>query len=201
MEAWARAAILSAITIWLLAFMFLAGLIFGFYSPDLGRGGFSVQAFLGLATGISFLSFLGSAVGFHFGTRSGRMPGKVRKPDGRCSLFARQLSCSRRTGPVKSMEDTRLQWNWIEFDFAPASSRATLNCEASFNKRTDLFESGTEGTPKVETTTFEIPLEGYKGHIAVPRSLCTSRRSRGRWTVQVACSQDAQEPPKGSLHC
>ena len=77
MQAWARAAILSATTIWLLALIFLAGLIYGLYSPDLGRGGFSVQAFLSFATGISFVSFLGAALGFHVGAGSGRMPGKA----------------------------------------------------------------------------------------------------------------------------
>jgi hypothetical protein len=77
MRAWARAAIISATTIWLLALIFVVGLIVGFYSPDLGRGGFSVQAFLGFATGISFLSLLGFAIGFHLGAGRGRMPGKV----------------------------------------------------------------------------------------------------------------------------
>ena len=80
MQAWARAAILSATTIWLLALIFLAGLIYGLYSPDLGRGGFSVQGFLGIVTGISFLSFLGAAVGFRLGAGSGRVPGKVLSP-------------------------------------------------------------------------------------------------------------------------
>jgi peptidoglycan/LPS O-acetylase OafA/YrhL len=77
MQAWARAAILSATTIWLLALTFVVGLIYGLYSSDLGRGGFSVQAFLVFATGISFLTFLGAALGFHVGAGSGRMPGKV----------------------------------------------------------------------------------------------------------------------------
>jgi len=80
MQAWARAAILSATTIWLLALMFVVGLIYGAYSPDLGRGGFSVQAFLVFATVISFLTFLGAALGFHVGAGTGRMPGKILSP-------------------------------------------------------------------------------------------------------------------------
>jgi len=80
MQARTRAAILSATTIWLLALAFLASLIFGVYSPDLGRGAFSLQRFLGIATGISFLSFLGAAVGFRLGAGNGHVPGNVLSP-------------------------------------------------------------------------------------------------------------------------
>jgi hypothetical protein len=101
------------------------------------------------------------------------------KPNGTCEADGKTRDC---------------MWYGLEFDFEPENSRATLSCEASFNKKTDIVEPRTQGTPKVETTTFEIPLEGYKGHIAMPAAVfALPDDTKDPWTVRVECSHYGQE--------
>jgi len=77
MSGWARAAIFSATTLWVLAWVATAFLIYGPTSFDWGRGGFSLGLLFQVIAGLAFMSLLGAAIGFRLGAGNARMPGKL----------------------------------------------------------------------------------------------------------------------------
>jgi len=78
MHAWARAAVTTAITIWLTVVIVGAVSIYGFgqYDSAWGRGG-SLQVYVWIATGTSVIACFGSGLGFRVGAGSGGVPGRA----------------------------------------------------------------------------------------------------------------------------
>ena len=85
-------------------------------------------------------------------------------------------------------------WYGIEFDYIPASAKLALQCTAAFNKQTDVFDPERESAPKSDTTTFEIPLEGSNGKMAMPAAVFSQPDDTpAPWTVEVTCVHHGKE--------
>ena len=84
-------------------------------------------------------------------------------------------------------------WYGVEFDYSPASAKATLACTERFNKKTDVEHPDQPDASKAETTTFEAPLEG-KGHMTLPSAVYPKPDDTpAPWTVEVACEHGSKE--------
>ena len=100
------------------------------------------------------------------------------KPNGLCDAEGKTREC---------------MWYGIEFDYIPTTAKLTFQFTATFNKRTDVFDPVLENVPKTETTTFEIPLEGSNGHMAMPAAVFRQPDDTpAPWTVEVACGTVAE---------
>ena len=100
------------------------------------------------------------------------------KPNGICGIAEKSHEC---------------MWYGVEFDYSPASAKATLACTASFNKKTDVEHPDRPDASRSQTTTFEAPLEG-KGHMSLPLAVYPKPDDTpAPWTVEVACAHGGKE--------
>jgi hypothetical protein len=78
MHIWARAAVMSAATIWVAVTFLGAVSIYGFGQYELAWGrGASLQVYIWIATGAAFVSCFGAGIGFRLGGSAPGTPGAV----------------------------------------------------------------------------------------------------------------------------
>jgi hypothetical protein len=101
------------------------------------------------------------------------------KPNGHCEVEGKIREC---------------MWYGIEFDYTPPSATLTLNCTSGYNKQTDVFDPEREGWVKVETSSFEVSIDGSNGMMAMPAAVFSlPDDTQAPWTVEVVCGHDGQE--------
>ena len=101
------------------------------------------------------------------------------RPNGSCVVAEKTLGC---------------MWYGVEFDYSPRSTEATLACTEKFSKQTDLADAERMNAPKTDTTNFEVPLERFSGHVALPAAVFRGPGdSPAPWTVEVRCRHRGRE--------
>ena len=101
------------------------------------------------------------------------------RPNGSCDVEGKTQEC---------------MWYGVEFDYTPAAAKLTLQCTATFNKPTDIFDPVEESVPKTDTTTFEIPLEGSNGHMAMPAAVFRQPDDTpAPWKADIKCGHGGRE--------